>query len=318
MKKTKFSHRVIAVFLTLNFLTTIIPINQLFANNNGPGSPEAAGFEPVDATDMVNLTNGDLSYVLPLMSVEGFPISLSYHAGMTMDMDASWVGLGWYLNPGAINRSITNTPDDWKGGVGINFTSYEKTTKYYGVSVEVGLPGAASVGVGLNWGGGQGLSGSVNATLGLGAGSGGLVQGGASASVSTNGDASVGLGAGISIGSFGVGAGVSYSLKSQWGLSGGVGFALNENGAYIGAGLSSSGGMSIGGAGNNNTKANAKGVKSGGNSGGIGMSSGSFASGDASIDSQTSGVAVPFHFVGIPITLGFRKTKVKINIKKRI
>ena len=49
----------------------------------GTNSPEAAGFEPVDATDMVNLTNGDFTYVVPLMSVEGFPISLSYHAGMT-------------------------------------------------------------------------------------------------------------------------------------------------------------------------------------------------------------------------------------------
>ena len=57
-----------------------------------------------------------LHMYVPLMSVEGFPVSLSYHAGMTTDMDASWVGLGWYLNPGAINRSVTNTPDDWKGG----------------------------------------------------------------------------------------------------------------------------------------------------------------------------------------------------------
>jgi len=309
MKKSKFSHKVIAVFLTLNFLTTIMPINLLHANNNGPGSPEAAGFEPVDATDMVNLATGDLSYVLPLLDVEGFPVSLSYHAGMTMDMDASWTGLGWYLNPGAINRSVTNTPDDWKNGIGINFNSFSQTTNYYGVTVEVGLPGAASVGVGLNWGGGQGLSGSVNATLGIGAGTGGMVQGGVSASVSTTGDASVGAGVGINIGSFNAGAGVSYSLKNQWDLSGGISYGIGDSGASIGAGFSGKGGYGISASGNNKTE-------SAGNSGGVGMSSDSFSSGDASIDTQSSGVAIPFHFVGIPITLGFRKTKVKINIRK--
>ena len=276
----------------------------------GPGSPEAAGFEPVDATDMVNLTNGNLSYVLPLLDVEGFPVTLSYHAGITMDMDASWVGLGWYLNPGAINRSVTNTPDDWKSGVGINFNSYYKETDYFSVSVEVGLPGAASIGVGMNWGGGQGLSGSVSATLGIGAGSEGMVQGGVSASVSSTGDASVGVGIGAQIGPMSAGVGLSYSLKNQWNLSGSIGVSKElESGGYVSSSLSTNGGFSVGGAGNNKTNV-------GGNSGSAGMSSDSFSQGDASIDVQNTGIAVPLHFVGIPITLGFRKTKVKINIKK--
>ena len=119
-------------FLPLNRLKTyslrfaLLVLAFQMGTAQGPNAPEAAGFEPVDATDMVNLTNGDFTYVVPLMSVEGFPVSLSYHAGMTTDMDASWVGLGWYLNPGAINRSVTNTPDDWKGGTGINFNSFYK------------------------------------------------------------------------------------------------------------------------------------------------------------------------------------------------
>lgn len=302
MKKTKFSHKVIAVFLTLNFLTTIIPVNYLFANNNGPGSPEAAGFEPVDATDMVSLSTGDLSYVIPLMSVEDFPISMSYHAGIAIDMEASWVGLGWYLNPGAINRSLTNTPDDWKKGVGVNFNSFEKNIDYYGVTVEVGLPGAASVGVGLNWGGGQGLSGSVSATLGLGAGSGGMIQGGVSGSVNSSGDASVGVGASASIGSFGVGASVSYSLKDQWSMSGNMRATSSDGIGSIGSSFNSNGMFSV------NAAAGGGGTNSA-------MSS-SFSQGDASIDAQSSGIALPLHMVGIPITIGFRKTKVKINIKK--
>ena len=74
MKKASFSHRVTAIFLALNFLSTIIPANQLFANNNGPNTPEASGFEPVNATDMVNLSSGDMAYVLPLLDIDGFPL----------------------------------------------------------------------------------------------------------------------------------------------------------------------------------------------------------------------------------------------------
>jgi hypothetical protein len=83
----------------------------------GPQSPEASSFEPVDASDMVNLFTGDMSYVIPFLSIPGpdggYPLSLSYHAGIAMEQEASWVGLGWTLNPGAINRSVNGYPDDW-------------------------------------------------------------------------------------------------------------------------------------------------------------------------------------------------------------
>lgn len=116
--KTKISHKAIAVFLACIFLPSIFPVNYMFASNSGPIAPEAASFEPVDAPDMVNLSTGDLSYVMPLLNVPspegGYPLALSYHAGIAMDQEASWVGLGWNLNPGAINRTISGVPDDWK------------------------------------------------------------------------------------------------------------------------------------------------------------------------------------------------------------
>lgn len=112
-------HRCIATFFLLIFFPTLLP-NNLFASTNGPVAPEATSFEPIDATDMVNLTTGDLSYVLPLLDVPspegGYPLTLAYHAGIATDQDASWVGLGWNINPGAINRSISGFPDDWKEG----------------------------------------------------------------------------------------------------------------------------------------------------------------------------------------------------------
>ncbi|WP_421804882.1 hypothetical protein [Flagellimonas sp.] len=144
MKTTKPSHRIIAIFLTLNFLTTLTPINLLYASSGGPGSPEAASFEPVDATDMVNLATGDLSYVLPLLNVPspegGYPLALSYHAGIGLDQDASWVGLGWNMNPGAINRSVSGVPDDW-----LETNKYTMLYNDIGVSKSISFGGSAII-----------------------------------------------------------------------------------------------------------------------------------------------------------------------------
>src|SRR5690606_23786125 len=153
------------------------------------------------------------------MYVEGFPINLSYHAGITSDIDASWVGLGWYLNPGAINRSVNNTPDDWKSGIGINFNSYYNEVDYYSVTVDVGIGEVASIGAGLNWGGGKSLSGSINASVGP-----------FSAFVDSNGNNDVSVGVGASTQMFGKlskalgpvsgNLKLSYSLNNQWNLTG--------------------------------------------------------------------------------------------------
>ncbi|WP_420571717.1 hypothetical protein [Kordia sp.] len=189
MIKTKFSHRVLAVFLALNFASTIVPVNQLLANNNGPTAPEASSFEPVDATDMVNLVTGDLSYVLPLLNVPspegGYPLSLAYHGGIAMDQEASWVGLGWNLNPGAINRSVNGYPDDW-GKTGVNEFFYDQgwTDEYYSLGVGATINGV-SVGVGASWGSNKSLGGYVS--LGLKGASVKVGSSGVSASYSEKG-----------------------------------------------------------------------------------------------------------------------------------
>ncbi|CAL2076213.1 conserved protein of unknown function [Tenacibaculum sp. 190524A02b] len=143
---TKASHRRIALFFICVFMQSLLPHNQLWANNNGPNAPEAAAFEPIDATDMVNLVTGDFSYVLPLLNVPspegGYPLALSYHAGIAMDQEASWVGLGWSLNPGAINRSVNGVPDDWKN-----------TRKYSVFYDEGGTITSYSGSVSVGWGG---------------------------------------------------------------------------------------------------------------------------------------------------------------------
>ncbi len=303
----------LSIFLSINFLLgTLIP-GYVQASNNGPNAPEAAAFEPVDATDMVNLSSGDMSYVLPLLSVGEFPVSLSYHAGIPLDMEASWVGLGWSLNPGAINRQQTGAPDDWKGGVGLDFIRYSSTSIVYNIDVSVGLGKAADVGVGLAWGSNKSLSGSVSATVA-----------GVSASIDTDGNYSVGIstnalkfiggggGNPFSESSFGgdIEKAFGGSLSISGNVNGGkVSFnasvgAQTDSGMTAGMGVSFSGsgitggGLSIGAAGSN----------TGGSSS---LSLGSFSAGD--YDVASSGFYIPLKIKLLNLGFGIRKTTIKLQ-----
>ncbi|OFY66097.1 MAG: hypothetical protein A3H98_11885 [Bacteroidetes bacterium RIFCSPLOWO2_02_FULL_36_8] len=119
----------------MSFLAQIINPATVKAITSGPTQPEVLGFQPVGSSDMVDLFTGDFSYNIPLMDVGGYPINLSYQSGITMEQEASWVGLGWSLNPGAIVRNVRGLPDDFNGdninkdfniqaqhAVGVNFT----------------------------------------------------------------------------------------------------------------------------------------------------------------------------------------------------
>lgn len=253
-------------------LFTLLIFCGLTTNNKlcaqGPNAPEAASFEPVDATDMVNLVTGDLSYVLPLLNVPspegGYPIALSYHAGIAMEQEASWVGLGWSLNPGTINRGVNGYPDDW-GKTNINEFFYDNgwTEDYYNFSAGVTFSGGVSVGLGLSWGSNKSLGGYVSASIGPEVGEEGpsiggrigtngisinaALTNGLSASVGTNG---VGIGYGPQRGESGIGMDLNYNYN--YGLSGGVSYstpkssigmnfssnAVTTNGIVNGAGVS--------------------------------------------------------------------------------
>src|SRR5688572_20575978 len=65
----------------------------------GPGQPEMQAFQSVNSNNMVDLFTGDFSYNIPLLDVGGYPVGLSYRGGISMDQEASWVGLGWNINP---------------------------------------------------------------------------------------------------------------------------------------------------------------------------------------------------------------------------
>ncbi len=116
MKKnfTKIVSLIIAlVILVQSFIPT-----RVYALTSGPKSPDFSGFSPATTTDMVDLSSGDFNYNLPLLEVPGsngggYPISLSYNSNVNSEQEASWVGFGWTLNPGNIDRNLRGYPDDY-------------------------------------------------------------------------------------------------------------------------------------------------------------------------------------------------------------
>ncbi|AYL93830.1 hypothetical protein [Mucilaginibacter celer] len=108
--------RKIAVVLILIWGFNVFVPAVSYALTTGPAQPETQAFQPAEVSNMVDLQTGDFNYNIPLLDVGGYPINLSYQSGATgIDDEASWVGLGWSLNPGAINRQLRGIPDDFSG-----------------------------------------------------------------------------------------------------------------------------------------------------------------------------------------------------------
>ena len=104
------------MMLLLLFTFQFMP-QDIFALTGGPSQPEVSSFQPIGVSDMVDLFSGDFQYNLPLLDIDGYPINLSYASQLSTDMESSWVGLGWNLNPGAITRSMRGIPDEFKGDI---------------------------------------------------------------------------------------------------------------------------------------------------------------------------------------------------------
>jgi len=257
-----FLHRLIASLLLVSILTQLVFPLTAHALTAGPTAPEATSFEPVDTTDMVNLQSGDFTYNIPLLEVPGpeggYPLSLSYHAGIQPNEEASWLGLGWTLNPGAITRNVNGYADDHKGIKNVvrdYWHGGERST--YNVGLTVGLansPLSATFGLSFSQDTYQGFG--TGASVGIGRNYGPF---GAQMSVGANpyggGFAGAGVNVGRSIGKsaesslrLGAGLGVSTNFESI-SVSGNVGLSMGGN-SVLGTSIRSTGGkpsLSVGG-----------------------------------------------------------------------
>ncbi|MGE0562545.1 MAG: hypothetical protein AB7O47_12070 [Flavobacteriales bacterium] len=91
--------------------STIFATKVIAQDNNGQ-SPA------MQLANHVNPFTGDFNYSIPLVGISGpngesFPLNLNYAGGIKVDQQASWVGLGWDLNIGEINRQVNGVPDDF-------------------------------------------------------------------------------------------------------------------------------------------------------------------------------------------------------------
>lgn len=201
----RFMSRILIIVLALQIIDPIAS----YALTSGPTQPEVQSFEPVGTTDMVDLFTGDFVYNIPLLDVEGYPINIAYHSGSGMEDEASWVGFGWNINPGAINRSVRGLPDDFDG---------ENITKTLHLAPEENIRAGVGLDVEL-FGAGAPLNAGINASLN------------GSINISNYRGVSVDLG-------FGLGAGVNIMPSPNIGLNLGVGINAgvgSQSGADVGS-----------------------------------------------------------------------------------
>ncbi|RFM31946.1 hypothetical protein DXN04_24475 [Chitinophaga silvisoli] len=162
------------MFLLCVLGTQLLLSNAVYALTTGPSQPEMKGFEPAGTENMVDLFSGDFNYSIPLISVDGYPINMAYHSGSGMDDEASWVGLGWSLNPGVVNRQMRGIPDDFDGDPVIKeFNMKQNTTAGLKLVASPEFFGFGKAKISLNAGifknsyRGYGAEVGVNATIGL-------------------------------------------------------------------------------------------------------------------------------------------------------
>ncbi|PWJ61115.1 hypothetical protein BGX12_1301 [Fibrobacter sp. UWR4] len=154
---------------------------------------------------MVNMQTGDFAYSLPLGEVPGpygnYPLSIAYHAGITPNQEATWVGLGWVLNPGVINRDIRGVPDDQFHGGTLGFIYQYSAMRTWSVNLGWSY-GVVSAGMSCTSQGGMGYSATVGTQIA------GVVNVGF-----TVGTDAIGLSAGVGNDYVGVNTSLMFSTK---------------------------------------------------------------------------------------------------------
>lgn len=163
--------KVVAIYLAMMLFLEMVQPMAVYALTSGPSQPEFESFTPIGTSDMVDLASGDFNYNIPIMDVGGYPLNLAYNSGVTMDQEASWVGLGWDLNVGQINRQMRGLPDDFKGDEMIYENSMKdnvtigSNANLFLAGFGIGEMAIPSIGLGVKYNNYDGFGFSVNGGL---------------------------------------------------------------------------------------------------------------------------------------------------------
>lgn len=220
-----------------------MPANRPTRRNfiGGPSQPEMSSFRSVSADKLVNLFTGDFSYNIPLLDVGGYPVNIYYDGGVSPEQEASWVGLGWNINPGNINRNMRGVPDDFNGNDTLEQTQKMKANKtwglgigadaellgikvpvnvelgvafnnYLGPSLSAGIRGSTSLFNVAMFGGSEKFAANLGASLSYG------VEVNSRSGTSFSGKVSLGAGSQYNYNRLSVGAGLSTDYNSRTGI----------------------------------------------------------------------------------------------------
>lgn len=102
---------------TVLLIASSIGVRDTTADGTSEPGPHPADFKLLNNGSGIDEYTGSLSWRYELLTVPGrggldFPVYLNYHSGIGCEQEASWVGLGFGLNLGSIERSIVYIPDD--------------------------------------------------------------------------------------------------------------------------------------------------------------------------------------------------------------
>ncbi len=107
----------LAMACLASFACSLVPADRAGAEATAQPGPNAANFKLVNNGSGINQYTGSLNWKYHLLTVPGrggldFPIDLTYNSGIGCEQEASWVGLGFGLNLGSIERSVVYIPDE--------------------------------------------------------------------------------------------------------------------------------------------------------------------------------------------------------------